>query len=327
MIDDMLPLLFAVVAALAVLVTAYLIYSYTQSETVDVSKRVGSYADKKTHRSHGDMWEDLKDSKVKSWASIIASRFGNLLPRQQYFADLAERANIPVTGGELLVLIIGSTALWFVIISILLVSVTKAIVLSSLWLGMTFFYIKHMADNRMKEFDDQLGDAIVMMNNALRAGFTFQQAMDTVSKELPDPMAGEFSRALREIQLGVPLEDALNAISKRMQSEDFDLLATAVIIQRQIGGNLSSILETIGTTIRDRVKLKREVKVLTTEGVFAGWIVGLLPVFVIMMVLYMNPHYFDGFLKQSFAKYIIGFCIISELIGGFCIKKIIELKV
>ena len=151
--------------------------------------------------------------------------------------------------------------------------------------------------------------------------------MDTVAKELPEPISGEFGRALREINLGVSLEEALDGISKRMESDDFDLLATAVVIQRQIGGNLSQIFDTLGNTIRDRVKLKGEIKVLTSEGVFAGWIVGLLPIVVCMILLYMNPHYFDKFMAQNYAMYIVLGCIVSEIIGAVCIKKIIDIKV
>lgn len=322
-------ILLALVAALLVLVIAFIIYNYTQSDKAAVSKRIGVMAkqSQSNKRARGDFWEDLKGSKVKEWAGKTAERFQDRLPNEKTFSDIAERAGVPVTGGELLVLILGSTLVWFGFITVLMMSPIRGAVLSFLWFCMCIFYIIHMGKKRMKEFDNQLGDAVVMMNNALRAGFTFQQAMDTVSKELPDPMAGEFGRALREIQLGVPLEDALNGISRRMQSDDFDLLATAVIIQRQIGGNLSQILDTIGSTIRDRVKLKLEIKVLTAEGVFAGWMIALLPFLVCAMVLSMNPHYFDEFLAQSYAKYIIIGCIISQIIGGLVIRNIITIKV
>lgn len=322
-------LLLAVVAALLVLVIAFIIYNYTQSDKVTVSKRLGSMAKESQNnkRARGDFWEDLKQSKVKEWAGKTAEVFKDRLPNEKTFSGMAERAGIPVTGGELLVLILGSTLMWFGFISVLLMSPVRGMALAFLWFVMCVFYVNYMGKQRMKDFDNQLGDAVVMMNNALRAGFTFQQAMDTVAKELPDPMSAEFSRALREVNLGVPLEDALNGISKRMQSDDFDLLATAVIIQRQIGGNLSQILDTIGTTIRDRVKLKLEIKVLTAEGVFAGWMIALLPFFVCAMVVSMNPNYFDEFLAQSYAKYIIIGCIISEIIGGLVIRNIITIKV
>lgn len=322
-------LLLSIVVALLLLCLAAIAYGYLKADDVEVSKRIGHLARQSAvkKKEKGDFWQDLKDSKVKDWAGKIAERFKDSLPGENSIYSMAEAAGIPVTGEELLVLIGVSTLFWFFIISILLMSLTKAFVLAALWATMCIGYVSHMGTARRKDFDNQLGDAVVMMNNALRAGFTFQQAMDTVAKELPNPMAEEFARALREVNLGVPLEDALNGISKRMQSDDFDLLATAVIIQRQIGGNLSQILDTIGTTIRDRVKLKLEVKVLTAEGVFAGWMVALLPFAVALLVVSMNPNYFDEFLAQPWAKYVIAGCIISQCIGGLIIKKIVDIKV
>lgn len=322
-------LILAILVALVVFCLVLAIYNYSQKDNIEVSRRIGDYAKapQKRKRPRGDFWQDLKESKLRNWAAIIAERFGDALPKQKHFAEMVERAGIPISGNEFIVLLAGSTVFWFVFVAVLMLNPLKAVFYSGLWAAMFYFYVQYMGNSRLKDFDAQLGDAIVMMNNALRAGFTFQQAMDTVAKELPDPMSGEFSRALREIQLGVPLEEALNGISYRMKSDDFDLLATAVIIQRQVGGNLSQILETIGTTIRDRVKLKREVKVLTAEGVMAGWTVGLMPFFVCFLVVYINPNYFDEFLAQSYAKYIIIFCIISEIIGGFVIRKIVDVKV
>lgn len=321
--------LLSVVVGLLVLCLAAIAYGYFKADDAEVSKRIGHLAKQSVtiKQVQGDFWQDLKNSKVKDWAGKIAEHIKDTLPNENYFSAMAEAAGIPVTGAELLVLIGGSTLIWLGVISLLLMNFVKGFALAALWALMCVVYVNHMGVARRKEFDNQLGDAVVMMNNALRAGFTFQQAMDTVAKELPDPMAAEFARALREVNLGVPLEDALNSISKRMQSDDFDLLATAVIIQRQIGGNLSQILDTIGTTIRDRVKLKLEVKVLTAEGVFAGWMVALLPFVVALMVVSMNPNYFDEFLAQSYTKYIIAGCIISEIIGGLIIRKIVDIKV
>ena len=322
-------LLIAILVALICFCLILALYNYSQKENIDVSRRIDDYAKGRSRRkrSQGDFWQDLKESRFKNWASSVVNRFGEFLPKQAHFAELAERAGLPITGAEFMVILGSSSFFWFALLTLLTLSPLRGLAIGLLWLGMWYFYVKNMGITRMKDFDNQLGDAIVMMNNALRAGFTFQQAMDTVAKELPDPMSSEFARALREVQLGVSLEEALNGISKRMQSNDFDLLATAVVIQRQVGGNLSQILETIGKTIRDRVKLKQEVKVLTSEGVLAGWVVGLMPIIMAMLVLSINPHYFDQFLAQSYAKYIIGFCLLSELIGAIVIKKIIDIKV
>ena len=322
-------ILISVLVAIIIFCLALAAYNFFEKDSIGVSRRIGSYVNKTSSKpkSEGSFWDDLRNSKYRDWAGEVAERFGHILPKKDYFDKLASTAGLPISGSELLVLVIGSSLIWFIILVLLFMGVYKPFVLSLLWFGMCIVYLNIKAEQRMKDFDNQLGDAIVMMNNALRAGFTFQQAMDTVAKELPDPVSGEFHRALTEVALGVPLEESLNGISQRMQSEDFDLVATAVVIQRQVGGNLSQILETIGTTIRDRVKLKREVKVLTAEGVFAGWIVGLLPVIVIVMLTVINPGYFDKFLEQSYAKFVIGACLVSEAIGAFVISRIVDVKV
>lgn len=319
----------AILVALSIFCFVLALYNYSQRENLDVSKRIHNYGRVRASRrkSRGDFWEDFKNSRYKEWASNAAEYLGNILPKQQYFAMLAEKADLPVSGSEFMVILLGSAAFWLLTISLLTFSLSKGVILTIFWIVMWYVYVKQLGIQRRKDFDAQLGDAIVMMSNAFRAGFTFQQAMDTVSKELPEPISGEFDRALREINLGISLEEALDGISRRMESDDFDLLATAVVIQRQIGGNLTQIFDTIGNTIRDRVKLKREIKVLTAEGVFAGWIVGLLPVVICLILIYMNPHYFDKFMAQSYAKYIVLGCIISELIGAACIKKIIDVKI
>lgn len=321
--------LVAIIVSLAVFCLLLGLYNYSQKENLGVSERIHNYGRARAsyRKSRGDFWEDLRNSRYKEWAGMVAEHLGNFLPKQQHFALLAAKADLPVSGSELMVMLLGSAAFWLLIISLLTLSLLKGVILTMLWLAMWYVYVKNLGVQRMKDFDAQLGDAIVMMSNAFRAGFTFQQAMETVAKELPEPISGEFSRALREINLGISLEEALNGISKRMESDDFDLLATAVVIQRQIGGNLTQIFDTIGNTIRDRVKLKREIKVLTSEGVFAGWVVGLLPIAICMILIYMNPNYFDKFMAQSYAKYVIAGCLVSEIIGGLCIKKIIDVKI
>lgn len=323
-------LIIALLVALAVFTLILAVYNYSQRESVTVSKRIKNYADNGRNarrKAKANIWESLNESQYKESIKHFSEYAAKMLPKHEHFMILAERADLPLSGSELMVLLLGSSLCWFLLLSVLMLSLYKGLVLSLLWFSMWYFYVKELGAKRMREFDAQLGDAIVMMNNGLRAGFTFQQAMDTISKELPEPMSGEFSRALKEVHLGVSVEDALGGISKRMQSDDFDLLATAVVIQRQVGGNLSQIFDTIGITIRDRVKLKREIKVLTAEGIFAGWIVGLMPVVLCAILLFLNPHYFDTFMAQSYAKYVIGACIVSEALGALIIKRIVDVKV
>ena len=179
----------------------------------------------------------------------------------------------------------------------------------------------------MKQFTDQLGDAIAMMSNAIKSGFTFQQAMDIVAKEIKGPISEEFVRALNEIQLGVTLEEALEGICQRVKDDDFEMVAMSVVIQRQVGGNLSQILDTVGETIRDRIKLRGEIKSLTAEGVISGWAIALLPVIVGLFCNAVNPDYFKGLLGTDIGKYLGIACLVSEIIGGLVIRWILNVKI
>ena len=119
----------------------------------------------------------------------------------------------------------------------------------------------------------------------------------------------------------------MNSISRRISSDDFDLIATAVVIQRQVGGNLTHILDTVGNTIRERIKLKGEIRTLTAEGVSSGWVVGLLPIALSSLLLMMNPHYFDGLLREDFGKILFIGSIVSEIVGALIIKKMVNVRI
>src|SRR5437588_468503 len=128
------------------------------------------------------------------------------------------------------------------------------------------FFLKFRQRRRLKAFNNQLGDTVVLLSNALKAGYSFAQAMATIAKSSSPPMADEFSRAVREMNLGVSVDDALAHMVKRIESEDFDLMVTAVQIHRVVGGNLAEILDTIAFTIRERIRIQGEIRTLTAQA-------------------------------------------------------------
>ena len=270
-------LLISIVAAIIIFLVFLAIYNAMNAGSVQISQRVRRIGEINRQRAlsggNGGFWDDFNSSRVSSWARAGADRFGRFFPKRAWFDLQVERAALPVTGGEYATITFFGGLFWFFMMLIVNGSIVRSAVICVAWWLCASFYLYNLGQKRMKAFNAQLGDAIVMMSNAVKAGFTFQQAMDIVSKEMNDPISGEFTRAINEVQLGVPLEDALNGISKRITSDDFDLVATAVIIQRQVGGNLTHILDTVGMTIRERIKLKGEIKSLTAEGILSGWII------------------------------------------------------
>lgn len=300
---------------------------------VDLSARVQQYRtpvrqQRRARVSTGSaFWDDIMRSRFSTWARTGANKFGYLLPKKNWFELKAQQANLPVTGQEYMMLVGGSAVLIFVLLAIATLQLSEPLLFAVGWVVFASLYVQFKAKRRMKQFTNQLGDAIAMMSNAIKSGFTFQQAMDIVAKEIKGPISEEFVRALNEIQLGVTLEEALEGICQRVKDDDFEMVAMSVVIQRQVGGNLSQILDTVGETIRDRIKLKGEIKSLTAEGVISGWTIALLPVIVGAFCNAANPDYFKGMLDTDLGKYLGIACLVSEIVGGLVIRWIINVKI
>ena len=300
---------------------------------VDLSARVQQYRtpvrpQRRARVSTGSaFWDDIMRSRFSTWARTGANKFGYLLPKKNWFELKAQQANLPVTGQEYMMLVGGSAVFFFVLLAIATLQLSEPLMFAVGWVVFASLYVQFKAKRRMKQFTNQLGDAIAMMSNAIKSGFTFQQAMDIVAKEIKGPISEEFVRALNEIQLGVTLEEALEGICRRVKDDDFEMVAMSVVIQRQVGGNLSQILDTVGETIRDRIKLRGEIKSLTAEGVISGWTIALLPVIVGLFCNAVNPDYFKGMLDTDIGKYLGIACLVSEIIGGLVIRWIINVKI
>lgn len=188
------------------------------------------------------------------------------------------------------------------------------------------FYLKISINKRRGLFERQLGDALLVISNGLRAGFSFQQAMENVARDLADPIGTEFKTVSREIQLGGSIESALTKVSERMANDDMKLLTTVVVIQQQVGGNLADIIDTIAKTIRDRLSMKRSVKTMTAQGRISGKIIGFLPVVMLAILSVVNPTYMEPFFTTTFGYVMLGAGLVLELVGFFVIHKIVDVK-
>jgi tight adherence protein B len=152
-------------------------------------------------------------------------------------------------------------------------------------------YVGIRQGQRLKAFENQLADILNLWVNSLRAGYSVPQAMEAVAKEAPAPASDEFKRVVSEFQIGIPMEIALNNMLSRIESEDLDLVFTAVNIQREVGGNLAEILETISHTIRERIRIKGEIQTLTASGRATGTLIGSLPIGLAIFLQLVRPEY------------------------------------
>jgi len=171
-----------------------------------------------------------------------------------------------------------------------------------------------------------LGDALGLVANSLRTGYGFMQALDMVSREMPAPIAPEFGRVLKEMNLGLSTEDAMSNLTTRVNSDDLNLVITAVLIQRQVGGNLAEVLDNIANTIRERVKLKGEVQTLTAQGRISGMIIGGLPFALGVFIYVINPGYMQVLFTNPMGKIVLGVAFVSQVFGMLIIRKIVDIK-
>lgn len=187
-------------------------------------------------------------------------------------------------------------------------------------------FIKIKKGNRIKAFEAQLGDTLIMMCNGLRSGFSFQQAMENVANDMPAPIGIEFGRVCNEIRYGATMEEALNNMSDRVKSPDLMLVVSAVLIQRTTGGNLSEILSTISNTIRDRIKIKGEINSITAQGRMSGMIIGALPICIAAVLMVVNPDYMSTFFTTSAGNIMLAVSIVMEVLGFFAIRKVVTIE-
>ena len=187
-------------------------------------------------------------------------------------------------------------------------------------------YLSFKAKRRRKAFINQLGDTISLMANSLRAGYSLLQTMELVSRETKDPIAGEFRRVVREVGLGISHQDAMANLLRRVPSDDLDLLITAINIQHEVGGNLAQILTTIGHTIRERVRIKGEIGVLTAQVKYSSYIVTLMPPGLAVIIFMLNPQYIGGLFVWPWICMPIASAFMVT-IGFFAMRKIANIEV
>jgi tight adherence protein B len=188
------------------------------------------------------------------------------------------------------------------------------------------WYVRFRFSKRLKDFNNQLGDTIGLLANSLRSGYSMLQSMELVAREAPDPIGSEFKRVVREVGLGLSVQDALNNLLRRIPSDDLDLMITAINIQYEVGGNLAQILDTISHTIRERVRIKGEISVLTAQGRISGYLITCLPLFLAVVITLINPTYMSTL--WAWPWIIMPICGgVMIFVGFLIIRKIVNIEV
>ena len=189
------------------------------------------------------------------------------------------------------------------------------------------FWIGRKIGGRLKGFNKQLPDTIVLLSNSLRAGSSFLQSIELVSREGAPPMSEEMGRVVREVNLGLGMEEALANLVRRIKSDDLDLMVTAIGIQQQVGGNLAEILDTIAFTIRERVRIKGDINTLTAQGRVSGYLVAFLPIGLGVALNAINPAFMQPLFTETIGRILIAVGAVMMTIGFLAIRKITDIKV
>ncbi len=290
------------------------------SERSLVEERLGPYVKE-------DIQNQAKATPVGDWLNkkVEKSKMGGGIAQELARADLklkpAEYVALMVIAG----IGVGAVSWYFGGQSILFA-------LIGVLIGMMLprIYVKRQQASRLVRFSEQLPDMLNLMVNGLRAGYSTMQAMEAISKELPPPICDEFRRVVREMQLGIPVEHALDNLLRRIASEDLDLTITAMNVQREVGGNLAEILDTISYTIRERVRIKGEIRVMTSQVVYSSRFLSAMPILIAFVLWFLNRPYMMLFFKPDTRMIGIPVLIFGGLMimgGYFVMQKIADIDV
>lgn len=307
---------------LIILLTIGVIVS-SNSERAIVEERLSQYLEDDNQKN---LDKEAQKYVITNWVSkrVEKTSYGDRIARELARADLKFKV------AEYLVLILlsiflGALFAWFLGNR----HPVSALIGAILGIFAPRIYVKNQQKQRLKRFNDQLPDMLNLMVNGLRAGYSTTQAMEAISKELPPPINDEFRRVVQEMQIGIPMETALENLLRRIPSEDLDFVVTAINVQREVGGNLSEILDNISFTIRERIRIKGEVRVLTAQVRTSGTVLSLIPFGLTLILWFLNPDYLLSVTAGGPICTAIIICVVLGLISSsyFIMMKIADIEV
>jgi len=258
-------------------------------------------------------------------ASSVAERVLDKQSKRGALDSKLEKAGMDMRPGEFIVASIGG-ALGFAAMGFVMMS--PVVGLGAFFVGLlgSRFVLNSKAKKRQKKFGNQLGDTLMMVAGSLRAGHGIAEALDTVASQSPSPTCDEFGRAVSEARIGRDMVDSLYDIADRSGSEDFIWVVRAISINRELGGDLAEILDNVGETIRDRNRLRDQVRALSAEGKMSAMILFAMPVLVAIWVRISNPEYMESMTDQTAGKFVVGFAVMLLVLGGMWLKKLVNVE-
>jgi tight adherence protein B len=262
--------------------------------------------------------------------SIVTGHIDRALRRRGVSSKLAlqlERADVHMTPSEFVMITTGLVGGVVLISFIVLKNPAFGLLATAIAFYAPRIWLWRKRQKRMKAFNDQLADGIALLANSLRSGYSLPQALELLSRDARPPLAQEFARVNREVNLGLSPTDALGNVLNRVPSDDLDLFVTAINIQREVGGNLAEVLDAIADTIRDRIKLLGEVRVLTAQQSYAGYVVTGLPVVLAAVMFLISRSYMETLFTTLLGWCMLAVASMGIIAGFFAMRKIVKIRV
>jgi tight adherence protein B len=243
------------------------------------------------------------------------------------FKRLIEQSGVKTTPSAIIVGAIGGAIAGFVIAGMFTTQPFAGPLAAIMGLVLPFVWLRYKATRRLKRFEEQFPEALDLLSRAIRAGHAFQTAMGMVADELHEPVGPEFKKTFDQQNFGLPLKDALNELADRVGLLDVRFFVTAVLIQRDTGGNLAEILDNLAHVVRERFKILRQVRVHTAHGRFTGYVLLALPAFLACALMWINPEHMSLLFTERMGQMLIMAAIVMQTVGFFWIRQVIKIEV
>jgi tight adherence protein B len=329
--NSLLIIIFLAVAACGLL--GYGLYLRATRRRAILEERLETYATIEEEAARTTQAELQQSSQVpRLFRMLLGSGY------MTHLEDELARADIPMRPSEYLLLRLVLACFGFLVGRYVLGYVHSGIILAVCGFVVPVLVVRSHQNRRRAKFVRQLADALMLLTNSLRSGYGFVKGLELVAKEMSDPISKELNRMLREVNLGVTVDDALLNLGRRVNSQDLDIVIGAYLVQKDVGGNLTEIMEKVAETIRERLRIQGDVRVLTTQGKLSGLVVGLLPFAVVGILLLYAPDYFGSMFGPPIWGHVMGYNVplgvvllaagvCLQIIGAYVIYKVISIKV
>jgi tight adherence protein B len=320
------PLAITFIIVLAISFATLLLCTRSVSSSASARQRLVVIEESIRPQNVGLHGTALKDSAQRSYAAVI----GKVLERYHFaarFKVLLVHANSKMEIGDAVLASAGCALLMFTAGYFFLHMIAVAAAMGLVGCVVPYGWLKHRSGKRVKSFNIALPDAIDLMARSLRAGHAMGSAIEMVADQLPEPVGFEFFQVFQQQRLGMQFRDAILQMGDRVPSRDLQFLITAILVQKETGGDLTEILDRASHVIRERVRIEGEVRTHTAQGRLTGWILGLLPIIMLVLINFVSPGYSTILLHDPTGQTMLGVGAILIVIGGLIIRRIVDVQI